>query len=299
MTLTFCRIFNMIVKQGSFIKAAEGLAMTPSAVSHAVADAEAAIGFKLFSRTKTGVTLTENGRELYPAILQLISGEDALNQTVDNLNGLRGGVVNLGSFNSVCTNWMPDIFKRFSALYPDIQINLYEGGYDDVVYWIKNGFVDLGFLSTSCTTELPVEGRYVDPLVCIVPPDFPNREEGFITLEEMLDQQFIIQSEGSDADVQTLFKKYGFQYHTSCHVFDDTSIMAMIACDRGISVMPMLTAKGLEGHLKVLRLKPEEHRVIGLSAMDLKALSPASKQLYHCINDYMAEQSRHSLTLDP
>ena len=294
MTLTFCRIFSRIVTEGSFIKAAESLNMTPSAVSHAVSDAEAQVGFKLFNRTKTGVTLTENGKKLYPAVLQLLGCEDALNQTVDNLNGLRGGTINLGIFNSVCTNWMPDIFRRFEALYPEIRINIYEGSYDDVIYWIKNGFVELGFLSTACTTELPVDGRYIDPLVCIVPPDFPNREEGYIHIDEMRNQHFIIQREGSDADVQKLLKTGGLHYHTSCHVLDDTSVMAMIACRRGISIMPRLTAKGLEGNLKVLRLKPEYHRVIGLSAIDLSILSPAAKQLYACINAYMAEQSEIS-----
>lgn len=290
MTLNFCRIFARIVTQGSFLKAAESLHMTPSAVSHAVAETEAQMGFLLFNRTKTGVTLTENGRALYPAVLHLLGCEDSLNQAVDDLRGLRGGTVNLGIFNSVCTNWMPEIFRRFESAYPHIRINIYEGSYDDVIYWIKNGFVELGFLSTSCTGELQVDGRYVDPLVCIVPQDFPNREPGVIYPEELSDQHFIIQREGSDADVQLLFRRSGLQYHTSCHVLDDTSIMAMIACRRGVSIMPKLTAKGLEGNLKVLYLKPEAHRVIGLAALDPSLLSPAAKRLRACINAFMDEE---------
>ena len=291
MTLTFCRLFSRIVTEGSFVKAAESMNMTASAVSHAVAEAEDQLGFRLFNRAKAGVSLTENGQQLYPKVLQLLGCEDALNQTVDDINGLRSGTINLGIFNSVCTNWMPEIFRRFEEHCPGIRINIYEGSYDDVIYWIKNGFVELGFLSTACTTDLWVEGRYVDPLVCIVPSDFPNREEGVIYLDEMEDQHFIIQREGSDVDVQTLFRENGLKYHTSCHVLDDTSIMAMIACGRGISIMPKLTAKGLEGELKVLRLRPERHRVIGLAALDLKLLSPAARRLYACINEYMDEQT--------
>ena len=45
MTLTFCRIFSRVVTEGSFLKAAESLNMTPSAVSHAVPDAEHQVGF--------------------------------------------------------------------------------------------------------------------------------------------------------------------------------------------------------------------------------------------------------------
>lgn len=289
MTLTFCRIFNSVVKHGSFLKASEQLHMTPSAVSHAVADAERQAGFRLFNRTKNGITLTESGAAIYPSVLRLLASEEALMQSVDQINGLRSGSVKVGIFNSVCTNWMPEIFRRFDSLYPGISIDLYEGSYDDVIEWIKNGSVDFGFLSTSCTTELEVDGIYRDPLICIVPESFKSRREGFITVEEMRDRQFVIQRQGSDADVQALFKKHGLKFHSSCHLLDDTSIMTMIACGRGISVMASLTAKGLVGGLKILRLEPEECRVIGLSALDKKSLSPAARRLYMCIEQYMKE----------
>ena len=289
MTLTFCRIFHTVVQQGNFLKAAEVLHMTPSAISHAVSDAERQVGFKLFSRTRSGVVMTEYGRELYGSILQLLNDEEALQQSIDQLNGLERGTVRLGIFNSVCTNWMPQILERFEASYPGIQVDLYEGGYDDVIGWVKTGLVDFGFLSTSCTDELTVEPLYRDPLVCIVPPNFPVAKPGYITIDEMRDQEFVIQREGSDSDVQMLFKKYGLRFHASCHLLDDTSIMAMVSCGRGISVMAALTAKGLEGNLKVLRLLPQECRVIGLSALDKKRLSPAARELYDCICDYVCD----------
>lgn len=287
MTLTFCRVFHTVVQQGNFIKAAEVLHMTPSAISHAVSDAERQVGFKLFSRTKGGVVMTQYGRELYGSILQLLNGEEALQQSIDQLRGLERGTVKLGIFNSVCTNWMPQILQRFGALHPGIKVDLYEGSYDDVIGWIKGGVVDFGFLSTSCTQDLPVEPLYRDPLVCIVPASFPVATPGYITIDEMRDQEFVIQREGSDADVQLLFKKYGLRFHASCHLLDDTSIMAMVSCGRGISVMAALTAKGLEGDLKVLRLLPQECRAIGLSALDRRHLSPAARELYEHICTYV------------
>lgn len=263
--------------------------MSPSAVSHAVADEEGRLGFRLFSRTGGGVTLTESGRAIYPSVIQLLSSEESLKQTVDSINGLRSGCVKVGIFNSVCTNWMPEIFRNFGSLYPAITIDLYEGSYDDVIGWIKSGSVDFGFLSTSCTSELEVEGIYKDPLICIVPENFEGGENGKITVDEIKDCQFVIQREGSDADVQMLFKKHGLKFHSSCHLLDDTSIMTMIKCGMGISIMASLTAKGLIGGLKALRLEPEEYRVIGLSSLDKKLLSPAARRLYGCICDYMRE----------
>lgn len=287
MTLAFCEIFNAVVKCSSFVKAAQTLNMTPSAVSHAVSDMEKQIGFQLFIRTKKGVYMSEYGTSLYPTVCQLLKDRESLKQTIDQLNGLEKGTVTLGTFNSVCTNWMPDIIRIFNKKYPNIVIEIYEGGYDDVISWIKTGIVDFGFLSTSCTTELEIEEIYRDPLICLVPPDFATADEKTITIDEMKNQQFVIQQTGSDADVQMLLKKYNLIIRSNCHVIDDTSTIAMVSCGQGISIMPTLTAKGLESNMKILSLRPEEYRIIGLSAIDKALLSPAARQLYKQIVEYV------------
>ncbi len=287
MNLTFFKMFHTIVQEGSFVKAAELLHMTPSAVSHAVSDAEAEIGFTLFNRNRNGVSMTEYAKTIYPLVIQMINGEESLQQTIDQLNGLERGVAKIGIFNSTCTNWMPEILERFKNEYPGIDVDIYEGGYDDVIKWIKDGTVDFGFLSSSCTTELYVEPLYKDPLICIVPPGFKTKTPGCITIDEMKDQSYVIQSAGSDSDVQVLIQKYGLKFKSNCHVLDDTSIMAMVACGRGISVMPTLTAKGLENGLQVLKIIPDEFRMIGLSALNKETLSPAAKALYDSICYYV------------
>ena len=59
MSLTDCLLLSIVAQLGTFAAAAERLHITPSAVSHAVSGVEAECGFPLFTRTKSGVTLTE------------------------------------------------------------------------------------------------------------------------------------------------------------------------------------------------------------------------------------------------
>ena len=159
--------------RGNFIKAAEALHMTPSAVSHAVADAERQVGFKLFSRTRNGVVMTQCGADLYVTIQQLLNDEEALRQAIDQINGLERGTVRLGIFNSVCTNWMPDIFRIFGERYPHISAST-STRVAMTTSSVGSSWATwtLAFLSTSCTSDLRVEPLYRDPLICIVPPDF-------------------------------------------------------------------------------------------------------------------------------
>lgn len=69
---------------------------------------------------------------------------------------------------------MTDIIHSFHQRYPDINIELYQGTYADVSYWIKNGIVDIGFLSLSSAGDLPIEPLYRDPLLCVVPKGYPQ-----------------------------------------------------------------------------------------------------------------------------
>ena len=57
----------------------------------------------------------------------------------------------------------------FKKKYTEIDIEVFQGTYDDVVYWIKNGVVDLGFLSVSSAKDIPIEPLYRDELLCVLP----------------------------------------------------------------------------------------------------------------------------------
>ncbi len=58
-------IFETVLEQNSFIKAASILNLTPSAVSHAIAKLERDVGFQLFIRNRNGISLTREAEKFY------------------------------------------------------------------------------------------------------------------------------------------------------------------------------------------------------------------------------------------
>ncbi len=132
MTLFSYEIFDAVARQGSFNKAAQQLHLTPSAISHAIAVMEEELGFALFNRGKNGVSMTSYGASLYPSIRAVLNSDEALKQSIARLNGLEKGKVKLGVFNSVCASLLPGLLKSFAAQYPQIEIEVYQGTYDDV-----------------------------------------------------------------------------------------------------------------------------------------------------------------------
>lgn len=280
MTLTDCQLLSIVAQLGTFAAAAERLHITPSAVSHAVSGVEAECGFPLFTRTKSGVTLTAAAEKLMPAIQQMLASSESLDQSIAQINGMHKGALRLGVFNSACVTWLPKIVPGFRAAFPGIDVQIYQGSYDDITGWLKTGAVELGFLSNSSAHDLDFEPLYDDRLICIAPPDYQPRRPGVVRAEELRSQPFVSQQSDVDADIQSYFKKNDLHVSSRCYIVDDQSMIAMVACGQGLALMPELMFKegAASAGCQVLQLVPAAKRTIGLACLSRTALSPAARE---------------------
>ena len=268
--------------------------LTPSAVSHGISAMEKELGFSLFTRNRAGVALTNYGEHLLPYINAVLNSEKSLKQAVAGLNGLQQGEVKVGCFSSVCTNWMTDIIRSFQENYPAIRIEIYQGTYADVAYWIKGGIVDVGFLSVSSAGDLPIEPLYRDPLLCVTPKGFQKRENTpYMTPAEMKDQMFVSQMESTDADIVKFMKENGLNVRSDYHVVDDLSTIAMVAAGFGICIMPELVMNDIPYTVETYPMFPEASRIIGISALNPGFLSPAARTLYRHVVKYYGMEFRN------
>lgn len=288
MTLLTYQVFKTVTEIGSFQKAADVLGLTPSAISHAISAMEKELGFAVFVRSKSGIKLTNHGEHLLPYINAVLNSEESMQQAVAELSGLAEGKVKLGCFSSVCTNWMPSIIHSFGERYPGIRIEVFQGTYDDVVYWIKSGIVDFGFLSTSSAKDLHIEPFYQDPLLCIVPQDFQKESAGErISLAEMSRHHFVAQRESTDADIAKYLQENQLEVTSGYHVVDDLSTVAMVAAGLGICIMPELVMTDMPYQVRQYRMDPDASRMIGIASLDPHFMAPAVRTLYqHIIERY-------------
>ena len=201
-------------------------------------------------------------------------------------NGLEKGKVKLGAFNSVCAGLLPQILKSFMASYPQIEVEVYQGTYDDVKEWLRTGQVDLAFLSASCREEFNLTELFREPLLCIVPQDWPEPPNGIMTPELMNGQSFVVQCDATDAEMRQFLKKYSISTERRCHVIDDQSNIAMVEAGLGISIMPRMLLRSCTAAVKIYPIEPEEYRVVGLAVQRPTAMAPAVEQMFHHIVDF-------------
>ncbi len=289
MTLLSYEIFQTIIEQGSFVKAASILHLTPSAVSHSISSLESEVGFPLFIRNKNGVKLTNYGEQILPYFQQVIRSNQNVLQKISEMNGLSVGNVKIGCINSVCLIWMPDIIKLFSKEFPQINIEVYQGSYSDVIEWIKNGVIDIGILSNSVHKNLPFIPLYEDPLCCITKKNYMPKGTKSITPSDLINKPFIIQQNSCDTDIVNFLNKYSLNIQANCHILDDQSCIAMAECGMGILILPMLLVKSLKKNIDVFPISPTQKRILGISCLDENFLSPAAIALIDVIKSFIKD----------
>jgi DNA-binding transcriptional LysR family regulator len=288
MTLLSYEIFQTIIEQGSFAKAASLLHLTPSAVSHSVSSLESEIGFSLFIRNKNGVKLTNAGEQILPYLQQVVKSNDNFLQKISEMKGLNEGAVKIGCVNTVCLAWIPGILKKFSEEFPQIDIEVYQGSYDDVMEWTRSGVIDIGIVSDLVHESLPFTPLFTEPLVCVTPKNYMDPSIKSVKPEDLKNQPFVIQQDSCDKDVTTFLDKYALSIRANCHILDDQSCLAMVECGAGVSIVPKMLAEYANKNVDIFPLSPEQTRTLGITCLNEDFLSPAANEMISVIREYVS-----------
>ena len=263
-------IFLKVAELGNITLAADALSYTQSGVSHAIAAMEREAGCTLFHRSKAGVTLTENGKKLLPLVQALVNKQHSLDQAMDALSNRVAGTLRVGSFTSFTALWMAKLIQGFTQSFPDVKIELTNGTYRDIENGISDGRLDCGFLSSVENDPLDFTPLFDDPMLVIMAPNHGLAKRKSLPLHDLKKYPLISQFQGSDHDVQQIFRRAKMHPKTKYILDDDISVMGMVAQDEGIALMPEMMLATAAFDLAAIPLKPQQHRTIGLATPPIK-----------------------------
>lgn len=157
------RVFEAVARRGSFKAAASELNLSPSAVSHAVVNLEAALGVALFDRSGRNVRLTVSGELLVQHVSTAFS---ELRRGLDMITAQKGrGLLRIHSAPSFAYAWLSPRLPTFLAEHPGIEVRLSAG--TDYTRFIDNAFdVDIvyGPVHAAAVVAIPVVEECVTPL---------------------------------------------------------------------------------------------------------------------------------------
>lgn len=270
--------FVKTVECGSFTRVAGVLNYSQSGISRMIGDLEREWQVTLLERGKSGVRLTSEGTRLLPYAKRVCSEYEKLQAEVDEINGLKSGLIRIGTFSSVATHWLPNIIREFQKEYPGIDYELILGDYTEIETWIEEGRVDCGFLRLPARKELESVFLEQDRLLVVLPEGHPLAALEKIPVSALCGEPFMLLEKGAKAEVSEIFERNGFTPRVHFTTWDDYAIMSMVESGLGISILPELILKRIPYRVVARELEIPAYRNIGLAWKEKKGTSPMLKR---------------------
>ncbi|WP_458109979.1 LysR family transcriptional regulator [Bacillus zhangzhouensis] len=279
------KVFLTVVECGSFTKAGEKLGLTQSGVSHNIAKLESELGIVLLRRNRNGLSLTDAGERVMPHIRQIMHHAALLEQEAALIQGLEVGSIKVGTFSSFSSKVLPQLIHRFTESYPNIQLELYEGGYEEIEEWIASGTVDLGFL-TQPSREFETVLLFQDELVVVMQESHRFNTRNVMEVASLHDEPFIMPKSGCDQLIKKLLKERGVKPHVVFEIGDNNTLISMVQEGLGVTIIPTLILPPQIPHTKVIPLETTVYREINMAFKSFKAASPSTKKWIEAVKDH-------------
>mgnify|MGYP001010211698 CR=1 FL=1 len=176
MNTTSLRYFLVLTEEMNFSRAAQRLFISQQALSGHIQRLEKQYDIQLFER-KPFLKLTKAGEQMCLYAEHIIRTEQQLKSCLTDLSRENSGKLSFGCSRSRAELFLPDIFSKFHAQYPNIDVTVITDIAPQFYQMLHNGKIDLYIgvdppdAFDTLQTELAEERQY-----CIMSIDFLKRQ---------------------------------------------------------------------------------------------------------------------------
>lgn len=255
------RAFVQVTHAGTFTRGAEELHLAQSAVSHAVGQLEAELGFQLLRRTRRGVELTEAGATVFERAREIVAGADAIRSDLAALSGLLVGTVALGTMLPPGPVDLPELLANFHASHPGINVHVREGSAPEIIALLQRDELDVavtGLPATGLHDGLAGEQLITEELLLIAPPDHRLSSLECASLATLSGEPFVGYRRGSALrdTIDAALRAAGASPEVVFESDELVSVRELVARSLGVSIVPRSTVDADGPQVAVIRVGP-------------------------------------------
>ncbi|UUQ63249.1 LysR family transcriptional regulator [Pseudomonas fuscovaginae UPB0736] len=241
------RSFVEVVHQGGFTQAAKTLHISQSAVSKQVAQLEHSLGVTLLDRQGPKVLPTAAGRVVLQRAEEMLRLRSGLLHELDDLSQLARGELRLGLPQLGGDTVFAGLFAEYRRRYPNIAIQLLEGGSLSIEPAVLSGELELGAGLTPNNPAFDCQPFCDEPLDVLLAIDHPLAEEGSIRLEQLADTPFLLYQRSFVLTHRLIqaCERLGFTPKESGRSGQADFLAALVAAGQGVALMPSVVARSL------------------------------------------------------
>ncbi len=292
------RYFMEVVEAKSFTKAAERVRVAQPALGFQVRKLEDELGSPLLVRHSRGVEPTEAGLALLKHAGVILRQVERARQEVIDLAGPPRGSLSLGVTPTASALMATRIVQDCSAAYPGIALTLVEGLSEDIMRWLDEGRIDLGFsYNPEAVRGIETHALLIEDLFLVVPVENGLRGEERVAFSRLDKHQMILPSKphGTRMLLEQAAEERGVELRISCEVDSVATVRELVEAGLGATVLPYGAVQDLVrgGRLRAVRIdRPRISRTLHIARANRGAQSNAAQAVGGIIRQVADERIR-------
>lgn len=259
MDLASLQVFQTVVREHSFSRAAEKLYRTQPAVSISIRKLEEWVGQPLFVRGSGARMLTDAGVLLLEYADRMLNLREEIRKGMNDLRGLERGQLALGVNESSIHALLPAL-DRYRRLHPGIHIKVHRVFSRDVPREVLNHHLDIGVISyLPEERDLAAFEFHRDSLVLIVWPGHRLAKRKDVDIQDLGGETFvahIVESPYRQRVVQ-MFARHRVPLQMDIEMPTLESIKMLVEMKKGVAIVPRMCVESevARGGLHALRIR--------------------------------------------
>lgn len=242
------RSFIEVVHCGGFTQAAKTLHISQSAVSKQIAQLEQDVGQPLLERQASQLHLTAAGRIVLERGEALLRQRQALLNELDDLGQMGRGELRLGLPMLGSDTLFAGLFAEYRRRYPNITIQLLEGGSRNIEQAVANGELELGGSLTPSDPAFEYQPFCNEPLDAMLAAGHELAGLQQVRLKQLAQTPFLLYQRSFVLNDRLLkaCQQQGFTPIEGGRSGQADFLVALVAAGQGVVLLPRVVAKTLE-----------------------------------------------------
>lgn len=270
-TLKQLRYFDALARERHFGRAAESCAVTQPALSMQIHDLEEQLGLVLVERTRSGVLLSDRGREIAARAARILGDVREMTEFAQHANDVLCGSLRLGVIPSIAPYMLPPLLPLLREGYPNLELHVRETQTLPLTDELVEGKLDVLLLALPINhPEVETLALFDDRFLLALPLSRRLNARVRATKDLVEHERLLLLEEGHCLRDQAL-TYCSLQQVSTVDTFGVSSlstIVEMVAAGYGITLLPemCLNVENRARQVGLMRfVEPEPYRTVGLA----------------------------------
>ncbi len=238
--LQYFRLVDTIVKEGTLTKAAAGLHLTQSALSHQLKELESELGLPMFYRNGKKLLLSEEGARFLSSADKILTELKLLEADMLHFKSGNTGKIRISTACYTTYHWLPRIIRYYKEVSPGVNVHIVSGATQAPLDFLLRGDLEVAIIRHKIdNAAIHYEPIFRDQLQIIVSRDHPLARKKNITLRDVEGEELFMQAPSTNhlPVIDILLKEHSVTPGHIHRIHYTDAIIEMVDANMGICVL--------------------------------------------------------------